>query len=158
MDWYRIHHGLPNDARIGVMAHRAGMSRAEGLALFVTLMDFASRASPRGSIAGFDAEGAGVALGIETPKVEAALAALRDRGTVDESEKLADWDLQKQSSTARVRRFREKRRTLETRRARWRVAGMQGDPDNPTAAQERRRRLQSEQAERMQPLGSGGAA
>ena len=43
MDWYRIYHGLPDDPRLGVMAHRANMTRAEGLALFITLLDFASR-------------------------------------------------------------------------------------------------------------------
>lgn len=150
MDWYRIYHGLPDDPRLGVMAHRAGMSRAEGLALFVTLLDFASRACPRGSVAGFDAEGAAVALGIETGKVEAALAALRDRGMIDGSDMLSDWQRQKQSSTARVRRFRARRR--EAKDWRPRKPGLRGreNPDDPAVAQARRRRLQDAEAARMQ--------
>lgn len=160
MDWYRIYHGLPDDPRLGVMAHRANMTRAEGLALFITLLDFASRACPRGSVAGFDAEGAAVALGIETEKVAAALEALKDRNMIDGGDMLADWQRQKQSSTTRVRRFRARRG--EAAGKRLRRQGLRGrenpdDPDDPAAAEARRLRLQDAEAERNRHSGTGGA-
>lgn len=157
MDWYRIYHGLPDDPRLGVMAHRANMTRAEGLALFITLLDFASRACPRGSVAGFDAEGAAVALGIETAKVVAALAALKDRNMIDGNDRLSDWQRQKQSSTTRVRRFRARHSETAAKRPRRRNVRRQENPDDPASAEARRLRLQDAEAERMQHSGTGGA-
>ena len=138
MGWYRVFQGLPFDVRIGVVAKRAEMTRAEALALFIALYDCASQASPPGSLSAFDAEEAGVALDIAPKKIEAALEALRDRGFINKENALAEWQKQTLPSTERVRRHRARRRA-EGLSKRPRV-----NPDTPAEAAARRERLQAE--------------
>lgn len=143
MDWYRVFHGLPYDARLAVTAHRAGLSRAEALALYITLFDHASQARPRGSLARFDTEEAGLALGLDACKIEAALEALREKGVITASGRIADWRRQDPPSTARVRAHRLRGEGRQQRRERMREKAQPRpeDSDSPAAVEARRLRL-----------------
>lgn len=113
MDWYRVYHGLPYDARLGVVARRAGLARAQVVALFLLLMDYASQAFPRGTLAGFDAEEAAIALEIPVSDIDAAMEAMRDKGLLDGKGAINDWQQQPRSSTQRVRAWRLKRKNTD---------------------------------------------
>ncbi len=137
MEFYRLYHGLPYDARLAVIAKRSGLNRAESLALFIALHDHASQMLPRGSLLGFDAEQAALALDLDATKVKAAIDALMEKGII-EADQLTEWTRQLSPSTERVRRHRAKQRAagllLQKRPA--------PSPDDPAEAARRRQRLQ----------------
>lgn len=140
MDWYRVYQGLPYDAKLGVVARRSGLSRAETLALYICLFDAASAAED-GSVKALDPEATGIALDIDPAKIEAALAALAEKGMVDDAGCIVDWKRLKPCSTSRVQAFRRrKRRQGEGKR-------VMPDPDSPAETRRRRLRLEAERSE-----------
>ena len=110
MDWYKIYNGLPADPRLGVIAQRTGLTRAETLALWITLHDYASRQKPRGSLYGLDAEETAVLLEIDTAKTEAALDAFYEKGMIDIENNIRDWAKLQYKSTDRVRAHRARKK------------------------------------------------
>jgi hypothetical protein len=111
MNGYKIHHGMPLDPRLAVVAKRAGLRRGEVLALWVALMDYASQNKPRGSLQGIDPEKLGVMLEFDTDDVARALKAFQAKNLISANELLNDWvESQALSSTARVREHRARRR------------------------------------------------
>lgn len=118
MNWYKVFHGLPQDAKLALVARRAGLRRGEVLALWLLLLDSASRHAPRGTLPALDAEELAAALDFETPQVEAALAALRDKKMITAAGALAQWEKNQKLSTRRTRAHRARRRLQETDAAR----------------------------------------
>ena len=106
MDWYKLYNGLPTDPRLPVIARRSGLSRAETLALWVTLHDHASRQTPRGSLCGLDAEETAVLLEIDADKTAAALDAFYEKGMIDIENNISHWAKLQYKSTDRVRAHR----------------------------------------------------
>lgn len=112
MDWYKMYHGLPTDARLAVVAHRAGVRRAEALAIWVTLLDRASQARPRGYVMGLDAEELAITLDLEPPVVEKTLTALRAKNMIEDDGAIEEWHEKQTISTARVRAFRARQKEM----------------------------------------------
>ena len=139
MNFYRLFHGLPYDARLAVIAKRSGLSRAEALAMYLALHDHASQAVPRGSLFGFDAELVALGLEIDVTKVTAALTAFEDKGVIREGH-LAEWARQLSPSTERVRRHRARKRASGQLLPKRPLPPL--DPDDPREAALRRQRLQ----------------
>ena len=110
MDWYKIYHGLPFDPRLPVVAQNAGLTRAETIALWITLHDHASRQTPRGSLAGLDAEETTLLLEMDANKTAAALDAFYAKGMIDIENNLSDWARLQYRSTDRVRAHRSRKR------------------------------------------------
>ncbi len=110
MDWYKIYHGLPTDPRLPVIAKRTGLTRAETLALWITLHDYASRQKPRGSLYGLDAEETAVLLEMDAQKTEAALDAFYEKGMIDIENNISNWAKLQYKSTERVRAHRARKR------------------------------------------------
>ena len=110
MDWYKMYHGLPTDARLTVVARRADTVPALALALWVTLLDQASRAQPRGYITRVDTEELAVTLGLEPVSVEKMLAAFYAKNMVDSDGGIADWHEKQNTSTARVKAWRARQK------------------------------------------------
>jgi hypothetical protein len=50
MDWYRAYHGMPQDAKLKVVAHRTKQPMASVVAVWVHLLDMASQNNPRGNV------------------------------------------------------------------------------------------------------------
>jgi hypothetical protein len=113
MNWYKINHGLPFDSKLAVVARRAGFRRGEALALWVALLDHASRATPRGSVEGIDAEEISVALEFDAAMVETVLQAFRDRNMILPGGRIADWERSQKLSTPRTTRARQTVRLLQ---------------------------------------------
>ena len=139
MNWYKAFHGLPYDPQLAVVAKRAGISRAEILALIIALMDHASQNNPRGSLAGLDAEKLAVALDLDVAHIDTSLQALRDKGVVSADNTLSDWAGRQTTSTDRVRAFRARHR-LRKRMERSRLR----DDDAPDMIAARHARLRKD--------------
>ena len=54
MKWFRWYHGTVDDRKWLVVSRYCGQSRAVVLAVWCALLEFASQAEERGSIAAFD--------------------------------------------------------------------------------------------------------
>ena len=111
--WFRSWHGAPTDTKWRTIAKRAGVPAGYVTAIVWVLLDRASQADKRGSIAGYDAEEIAVALDFEPEQVEAVIAAMHDKGVLH-GDAFAGWEKHQPSrednSADRVRRYRERQK------------------------------------------------
>jgi len=142
MNWYKMYHGAPLDAKLAVIAKRAGLRRGEMLALWVVLLDHASQSTPRGSIRDIDLEEIAVTLEFDSVSIESALKALYDKKKISADSFLIGWDKYQALSTPRTRAFR----------ARQKKKG-KDDSDNKEVVAERRERLRNEMLVRHRKRG-----
>lgn len=120
MDWYRVYHGAPLDAKWVAIAIKAGTVPGVVWSVFSALMDHASQAEPRGSAAGFDVDTVAAFYGWEVETVTAVLNAFRGgtRPIIDAEDMLTAW-LRRQpkredNSADRVRAHRERMKRTVT--------------------------------------------
>ena len=149
--WFRVYHGLASDMTLAVAAQQAAITRADMIALWLCLLDHASRATPAGGIAQFEKEETALLLGLPLARVEAALAALHARKKIDTHQRITGWDKYQPSSTARVRALRARRQTTPKAPqaappAPLRTPVRDADHDSPAAIAARRARLQHNNA------------
>jgi hypothetical protein len=109
MDWFKIQHGITTDSRIAVAARRTQQPRAAVLAVWLAVMEYASRNTPRGCITGMDAEELSTLLDIDTGTVNIVLEQLHDRGIID-TDGICGWQSLQHLSTDRVRAHRLRRK------------------------------------------------
>lgn len=109
MSWYRIFSQTPQNPKLAAIARRTGLKRGEVLSIWVALLDHASSAPTRGSLAGLDAEELAGLLEFELAPVQSVLAALRDRKMILADESIAAWEKHHPLSTARTRALRARR-------------------------------------------------
>ena len=112
--WFRSWHGAPTDMKWRTIAKRAGVPSGYVTAIVWTLLDRASQADERGSIAGYDAEEIAVALDFEPEQVEAVIAAMRDKGVLD-GDTFTGWAKhqpgREDGSAERAKAWREREKT-----------------------------------------------
>lgn len=139
MKWYKVRRGLSSDPKLAVVAKRSGLTRAETLALYLTLLDLASTGSPAGSLAGFDAEEVSVSLELDMTSVEKALASFRAKKMISADNKLTCWAGRPSSSTLRVRAFRARQHQSPNPPKHLKPPSFH--PDDPRAVVARREKL-----------------
>ncbi len=144
--WFRVYHGLATDMSLAVAAQHAQLTRSEMVALWLCLLDHASPSEPAGSIATFDHDEAALVLMIDNEKVASALKALRQRKKIDTHQRITGWDKYQPSSTHRVRKMRERRKTLPVQKPAAQQVKVTPDHDSPAAIAARRARLQHNNA------------
>ena len=156
-EWFKAYHGMPADAKLAVVARRSGLKRGEILALWIALLDHASRNTPRGSVEHIDAEQLAVILEFDDKAIDTALAALRDKNMISKDNMLTDWEKHQYlaSSAQRVRNWRA-RRNIITASAKPDLPSPHKPPatpernretcdeDSPEAIARRRQRLRDE--------------
>ncbi|MCE9507076.1 MAG: hypothetical protein K8R48_02010 [Alphaproteobacteria bacterium] len=147
MNGYKLPHGLLLDAKLAVVARRAGLRRGEALALWIALLDHASRNTPRGSVENIDAEEIAAALEFDPAAIDAALGVLRDKQMISANNAIAGWEkMQTGASTPRTRAHRARQRKG--------VPQEENDGDDSEAAASRRRqRLRDEMLARHRKRG-----
>jgi hypothetical protein len=147
MNWYKVYHGLPYDARLAAVARRSGLTRAEAVCLLLCLLEHASCAARRGSVDGFDCELPAALFDRDPAKVEAAMAAFRDKGIINDENRIADWERQGVTNAERQRDYRARRRLAEEARLapttakKHRFPVNETDPDSDAETAARRKRL-----------------
>jgi len=106
MDWYRAYHGMPQDTKLKVVAHRTKQPMASVLAVWVYLLDMASQSNPRGNVV-IDAEQIAVLQDLETADVTKIINAFYEKNLLTPENRLTAWDKrQYTSSTERSKKFR----------------------------------------------------
>ncbi len=123
MTWFRWYAGTATDPKFMVVARLAGQNVAAVVAVWAMLLERASdvserdetqcNAGKRGFVSGFDCEAADAVLGLEDGASEAIMRAMEKKGLLTGG-KVTNWEKRQpkreDSSTERVRRFREKKK------------------------------------------------
>lgn len=91
MKWFRWYHGTVDDRKWLVVSRYCGQSRAVVLAVWCALLEFASQAEERGSIAAFDCESLDALLGLEDGVCAAVMQAFVRKGLVSGG-RLTAWE------------------------------------------------------------------
>lgn len=115
MDWCRWHNGTVTDPKWRVIARRAGVPLHMVIALWPALLEEANQATERGTLESADPEDLAAALDMDPEQVAAIMEAMQ--GKVLDGKSLTGWDKRnpkrerEDSSTERVRRYRERNAT-----------------------------------------------
>jgi hypothetical protein len=107
--WYKVFAGVTHDTKLAVVAKRAGYRRGEVLAVWMTLLDHASTAQPRGSVAQIDAEEIAALLDCDAAAVESVLTTLREKHLILPDGMIANWRQHQDLSTPRTQAYRARR-------------------------------------------------
>jgi len=112
--WFRSWHGAPTDPKWLGIARKAGVAPGIVSALVWALLDRASQATERGSIAGYDADGLGCFMGCEAEQVEAVITLMHEKGVLAENT-FTGWEKhqprREDGSAERAKEWRERKRT-----------------------------------------------
>ena len=139
MDWFKTWHGLHHDPQLTVVSRRAMAKKGEALAIWLVLMDAASRAKPRGFV-----------RDVDTTLVETVITEMRGRHMIGGDGAIARWhETQDCPSAVRVRAFRarkangnkEKRSVAEQTDQPSLSGDNDDDPDQAQTPARRRERL-----------------
>lgn len=113
MDWFRWHNGTVTDPKWRVIAKRAGVPLHMVIAVWPALLEAANQAAERGTLESFDPEDVAAALDLDPGQVFAIVEAMQ--GKVLDGVTLTGWEKRnpkrerEDSSTDRVRRYRERK-------------------------------------------------
>lgn len=117
MDWLRWHHGTVTDPKWRLIARRSRSDVRSVIAVWAVMLERASMADARGSIAGWSDEVAAIALDMEPDEVAAIRIAMQ--GLVLDGDSLSGWSKRQPkrerpddgASTDRVRAYRERQKS-----------------------------------------------
>lgn len=116
IDWFRWHHGSVTDPKFQLVAKKAGSRFGDVVAVWAFILEAASTAADRGCIGPVDVESLDFMLGAEDGTTSRILGAMTSRGLI-EGTRIASWERRQpkreredDSSTERVRAFRQKQR------------------------------------------------
>ncbi len=119
MDWLRWHHGTVNDPKLRAVARRAGQPVIAVIAVWAAMLECASIAVERGTLAGWDHEDVAVGLDMETEAVAAIYTAMQ--GKTLEGGRIMAWEKRQakrerddDTSTGRVREYRKRQKAAGT--------------------------------------------
>jgi len=118
MGWCRLWHEMPTDPKFRSVAKRAGRPTCEVLALFTAMLANASaNEERRGTLRNWCNEDEAIAIDIEPEAAEAIYAAMQ--GKLLDGDRLTGWERRQpkreDSSTDRVRAYRERKKADSTR-------------------------------------------
>lgn len=117
MEWFRWYHGAASDPKWPIIARKSGQNIGTVVSVWVALLEYASQGDERGSIIGFDCETVDALFGYPDGTTETVCNTMRNKGLIDHSERIVSWSKRQpqrerdDSSTERVRRFREKQKS-----------------------------------------------
>ena len=116
IDWFRWHHGSVTDPKFQLIARKAKQPLGNVIAVWAYLLETASASQQRGLIVGIDVEAVDCLLGAEDGTTAAIMAAMTERGLIDDGV-IVSWEKRQpkreradDTSTARVQAFRERQR------------------------------------------------
>lgn len=114
MDWYRRYHGTCRDEKIEIVAQEAGLPRPYAIAGWDGVLEYASQQPERGSTEGLDARRLAITIGCSLDEASKLLVAFEAVGLIVDGQvaKWKDRQFQSDTSTERVKRFREKKQNV----------------------------------------------
>lgn len=106
IEWYRVYHGMPEDAKLKVVAKRCGHLMTHVVTVWLCVLDAASRHKTRGTVQ-VDSEQIAVVQDIPQKTVEDILRTFYEKGMIDQKHRLTGWDKrQYATSTERSQKAR----------------------------------------------------
>ncbi len=121
IDWFRWHHGSVSDGKFALVAHKAGASVAEVIAVWACLLEAASAAEDRGNPGAVDFETMDFSLGLSEGKSWRIYERMRERALLDGgSGRIAQWEKRqpkREDDTAAERKRRQREREHELQMA-----------------------------------------
>ena len=106
IEWYRVYHGMPEDAKLKVVAKRCGHLMTHVVTVWLCVLDAASRHKTRGTVQ-VDSEQIAVVQDIPQKTVEDILRTFYEKGMIDAKHRLTGWDKrQYATSTERSQKSR----------------------------------------------------
>jgi len=152
VDWFRSWHGAPTDTKLTLVARKAGVTRALAVATWWLLLDTASQAEDRGSIAGTDPEVIACALDADEDHIRALMDAFEQRGMIAAG-RVQKWDKRQpkrerenDNSAERVRAHRERERQKRGVADDVTPRNAMERPETPRAEQNREEQNKAEEA------------
>lgn len=118
MDWLRWYNGTTADPKFQVVARKSGQPAAFVLAVWAMLLERASAADDRGSVAGFDCEAADVLIGAPDGAACAIVQTMQAREMIV-NDRIAKWECRQpkrereDKSTGRVQAYRSRQATAQ---------------------------------------------
>ena len=107
IEWYRVYHGMPEDAKLRVIAKRSEQLMAHVVTVWLCVLDAASRYKPRGTVK-VDSEQIAVMQDISQEAVERILQAMREKGMINEEGRIVSWETRQYlSDSERAKKYRE---------------------------------------------------
>lgn len=127
IDWFRWHHGSVTDPKFQLVARKSRQGLGNVIAVWAYLLEAASASTERGHFGPIDCEAVDCMLGMEDGATAAILEAMECRALVGDGLVLS-WEKRQpkreredDTSTERVRAFREKQRQETPRNAKKRL-------------------------------------
>jgi len=106
IEWYRVYHGMPEDAKLKVIAKRSKQLMTHVVTVWLCILDAASRHKTRGTVE-VDSEQIAVVQDIDQKSVEAIIRALYEKGMIDENHRLTGWKIRQYATDAeRAEKYR----------------------------------------------------
>ena len=107
IEWYRVYHGMPEDAKLRVIANRSGQKMTHVVTVWLCLLDAASRHKTRGTVE-VDSEQIAVVQDIDQSIVEKILQAFREKNMIGSDKRLTGWEKRQYASDAeRAKKYRD---------------------------------------------------
>jgi len=95
MNWWRAHHGLAYDAKVGIVARRIGARRTDVGMVWIACLEYASQAEERGerrgSVEGIDPAVVGFGLDLDPDEVQRIMRGLEQQGLIIGG-RLSGWE------------------------------------------------------------------
>ena len=129
MDWYRAYHGMPQDTKLKVVAHRSKQPMASVLSVWVCLLDMASQNNPRGNVV-IDAEQIAVLQNLETEDVVKIINAFYEKNLLTPENRITNWD--KRQYTTPTERSKKSRAKVQRDATPRNAAQRDATPGNAT--------------------------
>ncbi len=101
MAWFRWYEGAATDPKFHLISRKSGQPVAYVVAVWAMLLERASAAENRGSIAGFDCESVDAVLGMPDGTAEAIVQAMENKGLLA-ALRVADWQKYRASDVCRT--------------------------------------------------------
>lgn len=116
IDWFRWHHGSVTDPKFQLVARKSKQALASVIAVWAFVLEQASASEDRGAFGTIDCEAIDCLLGLEDGATAAILAAMGERGLVDDGT-VSAWEKRQpkrertdNTSTERSRAHRDRQR------------------------------------------------
>jgi hypothetical protein len=121
IEWFRWWHGTVTDPKFRWIAKKSNSKVTDVLAVWAALLEHASNVTQcnadetRGNVASFQCEDWDIQFDLEEGQTQKILSAMESKGLIKDSE-IYNWEKRQpkreDSSTERVRRFRERKKAL----------------------------------------------
>ena len=166
IDWFRWHHGSVTDPKFQLVARKSKQALASVIAVWAFVLEQASASEERGTFGSIDGEAIDCLLGLEDGATAAILAAMGERGLVEDGS-VSAWEKRQpkrertdNTNTERSRAYRAKQHQAAQNSEEQRHATPEIDDATPCNAMQRQETPREEESreEHKEAIASSSAS